>query len=446
MAYNTAPTTTNISLETFKTITDSNGQFATWTDIIEHAREALPVNNEIFNVPFKSMEEVVGDNIELKNTTTKFVEYLRDDLSDNNKLELNKMVMVLYEDYMTAYEYSILDQKSAREWSSIIAEAVQQMFISKQDVSNALAADEIQKVALALGNFTIIPNADKLLLNAQGKLDYDTSKAIGMIQLRIMNSYRTKRTKFAKGLNVQELKWVNSYDYSANLLGSLTSSVAGSNEAYRDLQTKNQVFQFLGMNFTQSMYLGNNLDMSEFKYTDSQSQQQTANAGVHTGNRVKPFQLKHVFSISWLPRSLMYYGHNFTTTDRPKVNSRTENVISFMWRAQVAVHPIFAGFNHLFLTELPVFKSYVKKDGTVVAEKDLKKYTDYVSFKKELRAEQPMLYNTLINEDGYTDNGITAEGNWTQYISDNTVNLTNGLNPLEIKTGKVKTKKKLFGN
>ena len=46
------------------------------------------------------------------------------------------------------------------------------MFLTKQDISNALAVDEIQKIALALGNFTIIPNADKLLKKADGTIDY----------------------------------------------------------------------------------------------------------------------------------------------------------------------------------------------------------------------------------------------------------------------------------
>jgi len=52
------------------------------------------------------MEEVTGDNIVFSNVTTKFVEYFRDDLSDNNKLELDKMVMFLYNDFMTSYDYN----------------------------------------------------------------------------------------------------------------------------------------------------------------------------------------------------------------------------------------------------------------------------------------------------------------------------------------------------
>ena len=234
-----SPQSTNVTFETFKSITDSKGQFTTWTDIINKAREVLPINNEILGAPFKSMEEVTGDNIVFSNVTTKFVEYFRDDLSDNNKLELDKMVMFLYNDFMTSYDYNWIDQKSTYEWSSIIADQISQMFLTKQDISNALAVDEIQKIALALGNFTIIPNADKLMKKQDGTIDYSVAKTIGLFQQRIINQYRTKRTKYAKGIDPNEFSWVNSYDFSLNLLASLTAGYSASNDAYRDIQAKN---------------------------------------------------------------------------------------------------------------------------------------------------------------------------------------------------------------
>lgn len=412
--------TTNISLETFKTITSSDGTFSTWADIIERARAALPVNEEIFGTPFKSMKEVTGDNIVLENTTTKFVEYLRDDLSKNNKLELDKMVMFLYEDYMSPFEYSIRDQKSAKDWASIISEAINQMFISKQDVSNALAADEIVKVALALGNFTIVENASEILIGADGTLEEKAFKTVGIQMRRLLNKYRTKRTKFAKGIDINRLKWVNSYDFSLNLLGSLTAGSA-SDKAFEATQNKNTLQMFLGTPFTQSMYLGTDFDMGEFTPDAGAQNGNIQNEGSFTGNLTKPYQLKNVFSISWLPESLLYYGHNFTQTDVPKTNSRTERVISFMWRAQVAILPIFAGFNHIFLDSLPNYKSYVKRNGDVVPAYNLSNFDDYKRFKLELRKSQPMLYNTLIDENGITGNGVKDSGTWSTFISDNTL-------------------------
>ena len=445
------PQSTNVTFEAFKSITDSKGQFTTWTDIINKAREVLPINNEILGAPFKSMEEVTGDNIVFSNVTTKFVEYFRDDLSDNNKLELDKMVMFLYNDFMTSYDYNWIDQKSTYEWSSIIADQISQMFLTKQDISNALAVDEIQKIALALGNFTIVPNADKLMKKADGTIDYSVAKTIGLFQQRIINKYRTKRTKYAKGIDPNEFSWVNSYDYSLNLLASLTAGYSASNDAYRDIQTKNTQQDFLGKKYTESIYLGNDLPMGEFTTTLNNSGsvggfnpsgQYKANTGIHTGNLVKPFELKHIFSLFWLPRSLAYYGHNFQVSDRPSTNSRSKSVITFSWRSQVAIIPIFADFNHIFITKMPVFSSYVKRDGTVEPAYDLSKWSateagnqpstgakGYKEFVLKIRKEQPMLYNTLIAaDDNNHQNPLTSAGikdatTLTNYINSHTHDL-----------------------
>ena len=467
------PQSTNVTFETFKSITDSKGQFTTWTDIINKAREVLPINNEILGAPFKSMEEVTGDNIVFSNVTTKFVEYFRDDLSDNNKLELDKMVMFLYNDFMTSYDYNWIDQKSTYEWSSIIADQISQMFLTKQDISNALAVDEIQKIALALGNFTIIPNADKLMKKQDGTIDYSVAKTIGLFQQRIINQYRTKRTKYAKGIDPNEFSWVNSYDFSLNLLASLTAGYSASNDAYRDIQAKNTQQDFLGKKYTESIYLGNDLPMGEFTTTIKntgnvggfpQNGQYTANTGIHTGNLVKPFELKHIFSLFWLPRSLAYYGHNFQVSDRPSTNSRSKSVITFSWRSQVAIIPIFADFNHIFITEMPKFSSYVKRDGSVEPSYDLSKYdktqnpnanstNGYKEFVLKIRQEQPMLYNTLIAaDDNSGQNALTSAGIKNQqtlgdYITKHTYNLIgNNATPIALleEASEGKTKARLF--
>lgn len=455
------PQSTNVTFETFKSITDSKGQFTTWTDIINKAREVLPINNEILGAPFKSMEEVTGDNIVFSNVTTKFVEYFRDDLSDNNKLELDKMVMFLYNDFMTSYDYNWIDQKSTYEWSSIIADQISQMFLTKQDISNALAVDEIQKIALALGNFTIIPNADKLMKKADGTIDYSVAKTIGLFQQRIINQYRTKRTKYAKGIDPNEFSWVNSYDFSLNLLASLTAGYSASNDAYRDIQAKNTQQDFLGKKYTESIYLGNDLPMAEFQAKQNGTGSlQTNNPGIHTGNLVKPFELKHIFSLFWLPRSLAYYGHNFQVSDRPSTNSRSKSVITFSWRSQVAIIPIFADFNHIFLTTVPKFSSYVKRDGTVEPAYDLNKWDEndntgthnspgtkgYKEFVLKIRQEQPMLYNTLISDQGVTSANITNAGTLSAYIQKNTFDLTNGAQPIALleEEGTPITKKGIF--
>ena len=193
---------------------------------------------------------------------------------------------------------------------------------------------------------------------------------------------------------------------------------------------------------------------------------QTINAGIHTGNLVKPFELKHIFSLFWLPRSLAYYGHNFQVSDRPSTNSRSKSVITFSWRSQVAIIPIFADFNHIFLTKMPVFSSYVKRDGSVEPAYDLSKWSateagnqpsqgakGYKEFVLKIRQEQPMLYNTLIEADDknntvpLTSAGIKNQTTLTNYINSHTHNLIgNNAQPIALleEASEGKTKAKLF--
>ena len=174
---------------------------------------------------------------------------------------------------------------------------------------------------------------------------------------------------------------------------------------------------------------------------------------------VKPFELKHIFSLFWLPRSLAYYGHNFQVSDRPSTNSRSKSVITFSWRSQVAIIPIFADFNHIFITALPKFSSYTKRDGSVEPSYNLAKYDKndnatvqndqgsegYKEFVLKIRKEQPMLYNTLISDQGVTSANITNADTLNKYIKANTFDLTNGATPIALlEEGTPTTKKSIF--
>ena len=123
---------------------------------------------------------------------------------------------------------------------------------------------------------------------------------------------------------------------------------------------------------------------------------------------------------------------------------------------------IFADFNHIFLTKMPVFSSYTKRDGSVEPSYDLSKYdktqnpnanstNGYKEFVLKIRQEQPMLYNTLIaaddnnNQNALTSAGIKNQGTLTQYISDHTFDLTNGATPIALlEEGTPITKKGIF--
>ena len=111
-------------------------------------------------------------------------------------------------------------------------------------------------------------------------------------------------------------------------------------------------------------------------------------------------------------------------------------MITFSWRSQVAIIPIFADFNHIFITALPKFSSYVKRDGTVEPAYDLSKWSSaeagstpsagakgYKEFVLKIRKEQPMLYNTLIEADDKTNTvPLTSAGIKDQTTLDNYIN------------------------
>lgn len=122
-----------------------------------------------------------------------------------------------------------------------------------------------------------------------------------------------------------------------------------------------------------------------------------------------------------MPESLQYYGHFTPITEVPKVDSRNEKVLTYAWFAQVAILPIYAKFNHVFITDLPNFKAYKTKDKQDVPAYNLKDYNDFVAFKKSVRAEQPMLYSYLIDENGLTSDGLNDPNQYQQYIADRTL-------------------------
>lgn len=414
---------TKISLQTFKTITATDGTFSTWTDIIQTAMRELPLNTEILGAPFKSLEEVgVGENVEFKNISTKFIETYRTELDENNKLEFNKMIMFINDDFMAPFEYSILDQKSASEWAALVSGSINQMFISKQDVANMLALDEIQKIALALGEFTIVTDGDKLPKKQDGSINWEAYKMIGHEMVYHLIDKSRQRTKFSKGIDPNRIKWVNNPKFGLNLLMAQTNNYSGSDRAYGDQLSKDRSYSFYGTDFTQSIYLGDKIGMNEFKVAAGKPSAGTKqNAGSWTGNIVKPFDFEHILSLAWIPDSVLYYGHNLTETDVPAINNRNTRIMTFAWRAQVAILPILAQFNHLFITKLPTIPGYTDKSGNVIAAYNLNTYNEYVNWKKKIREQQPMLYSALIDADGYTSNGVKDSGAWTKWITANTL-------------------------
>ncbi len=403
--------TTPVDLETFKNITDSNGLFKTWSEIMEEARSSLLINSEILGAKIKNPGEMVGDNVVFENYENKNVLPFIDDITKrNNKLTKDKMVMRLYEDYMLPIEFDMIDSKSCFDWSTIISEAVASMQVAKQDQINMETIDTIMKVSIALGNVRVIEGANEL------NLDYAQNKALGLQLANIRIKNRTKRGKFQKGFSKELERFLVSPALSLNLLSGLTAgSNSGAPEAYTDTLKRFQIEQIFGHSYeTATMYLGQNIGMSEF--TDDKSVKQ--NTGVMTGNLIKPYYFEDLCGLLFYSESVASYGHTYTERVLPSYPKRLTDVLTQVYRYNVAIKPVYAGMNIAFFSKVPSFASYTKLDGTTVAAMDLNTANGMNALINELYNAQPGLYSKFgwngssnLNDSAvkkiWTDNTIT---------------------------------------
>lgn len=397
--------TTPISFETFKSITDSNGLFKTWTDILNEAMNDLPINEDILGAKIKNPVEVIGDNIVFENPENKNVLPFIDDITKrNNKLTLNKMTMLLHTDYMLPLEFDMIDSRSAIAWSELISKAVSSMMVSRQDVNNMTIIDAINRLNIATGRVRIIEDCDKFTTK------YDENKNLGLLLAneRILN--RTKRTKFSKGFQSSLERFLLSPQLSLKLLSGLTAGSAAA-PAYEDTKDKFQITNIFGQTYeTTQMYLGQDIGMSEF--TDDK--QQVQNQGMNTGNLIKPFYFKDLHGLLFYNESVAFYGHNYQERTIPMYKKRLTDVMTIVYRMNAAVKPIYAGMNLSFFSKIPTTQSYVNLAGDVIPARDYSKKADYDALINELYQEQPELYKWL----GFNGSANTDQGKLTKMWTD----------------------------
>ena len=391
---------TQITLTAFQTITDSNGQYDTWTDIIGKASKALTINSEILGSVLKKPKEVIGGNYEFSNIETKDISYFNDDISaSNNNMVQDKMMMNIYTEYMTSIEYSSLDMHSAQDWSNILSDSIAQMFHTKSDMENALSIDTIYKVALAQGNFLIIPNADKDIY-IKGTFDIDTGAYLSLATqlIRFIKDVRAKRTKFAKGIQKSQLEWVISEQFSLRMLSAKTYGFGASDKAYGDMESKDEVGKILDHKFRTTMYLERDVEMTEFTAGGV-----IQNAGMGTGNRLKPFMFSKIIGMLWFIDSLQVFQNTIPFSDRNIPGSRTKDALSWMWRQDYAVLPVYSSANTVMLSSLPTEPAYKTELNLDVPAKDYSKWADFKALRIALYAKQPSMYSKLWNIDGTND-------------------------------------------
>lgn len=388
------PQTTLISLETFKTITNSNGLFKTWTDIINEAKDTLPVNNQILGTVLKSYQDVMGDNVVFQNEENKNVYVYNDDLlKDNNLLTQDKWTMVLYSDYMLPLLYNGIDRKSAQDWSEILGNAMSNLFVAKQDLTNNTIIEEVNALNIALGQVKIIEGCDgDAPINAEGNWDYSSYKQLAASITKFKLAEMRKRSKFAKGYNKNEVNFLISEQLAVNLLLGKTYNTAAA-PAYEDFEKSFQPHEILGQIYNATMYLGTNTFMSEHTPTTGANANQVQNLGDMTGNLVRPFAFGDLHGLMVFMRSIAFYGHSYGSSTQDYPGSRMKKVWTYSWRMNGAVKPVYARFNYSFYSKIPTFPSYTRTNGEVVPARDLSLVADYNSFVNEVYLRQPMLYS-----------------------------------------------------
>ncbi len=402
--------TTPVDFQTFKTITNSNGLFKTWAEIEEEMRSPLLTNSEIMGAKISNPVEVIGDNIIFENYSNKNILPLINDITKrNNTLAKDKMVMILYEDYMGPLEFDIMDSRSCIDWSTIISEAVASMLIAKQDQINMETIDTIMRVSIALGNVRLIEGANEINLN------YNEDKALGLQLAHIRIQNRTKRGLFQKGFDKELERFLLSPALSLNLLAGLTAgSNSASPEAYTDTKKRFKIEQIFGHSYeTATMYLGQDIGMSEFQ--DDKGIKQ--NTGAMTGNLIRPYTFSPLCGLLFYNGSIATYGHNYGTVSGAVFPSRTKTAETHIYRYNVAIKPIYAGMNIAFFSEIPTLKSYIDLNGNTVPALDLNTADGMNKLINDLYNKQPQLYSKF----GWNGSSNLSDGAVKKIWTDNTI-------------------------
>lgn len=385
------PQTTQISLESFKTITDTDGTFTTWTDIVNEGKQSLPVNYEIIEGSIKGYTEITGGNIIFDNIETKNVAEFRDDLERNNVLTQDKIIMYIRDEFMIPFEYSILDRKSAVDWGNIISASFTQAFLSKRDFENALSIDALYKYCLASGNFIIVPNANTTQTDAEGNIDDKAYKSVAVQMRKIFNKASRTRTPFSKGFTQKMVRWLVGQDFSLDMMNAQTAYWTGSEKAYTEFKEQDRVYKMLNIEYKTSLYLQDEFQMAEFKKSDGT----IMNEGSGTGNWIRPMDFTELVATYYYPEAIALYKNTIGETVVPKMNSRTYKVWTQLWRQGAAMKPIYQNMNKIFISKLPRFVDYTDFNGNSVDEIDTNTLDGMNKLRENLKNEQPDLYQAF---------------------------------------------------
>ncbi len=402
------PKTTPVSFQTYTSITDSKGLFKTWTDIFQGGQQEKTVAEEVTQSLIVNPIDITGDNVIVQWNENKNVLPFNNDITKwNNVLTQNKYIMYLTDNYMLPLQVNLLDEHSLVEWGELISDAVSSMEIAKQDIINQQTIKEVSDVCIATGNVWVYEGCDAM------SVDWDQNKKLGAMITRQRIENRTHRTKYSKGFQQSLERMLLSSSLSLNMLTGLTASSA-SDKAFDATKNRFQINTMFGHNYeTAPMYLGKNIGMSEWKADGGTIN----NVGANTGNLIRPYHFADLHGLLFYTGSVKSYGHTFRERVLPLYNNRMIDVITKVYRYNVAVLPIYAPMNKALFSKIPTTDAWTDIEGKVHPARDYSKASDYNALINELFTKQSGLYSAF----GWNGSSNIEQSAITQMRADATV-------------------------
>ena len=297
--------------------------------------------------------------------------------------------------FETKTEYSIKDQQTAAAWNNWLEVNLAALLQKKHEIANLLAISEIQNLALALGQFHIVPDVLQLL-NAAA--DYQSAqqpwlKDFGNL---MVNLFRQKMQAAPLGLQrASAWKWIESPLFAKSLV----------------LQQNNQPRQHMSSLLHQlqiSPWLGKNCqDYLGTKYLNS-------------------LDFSHLISLFVMHESLIYSAELLEASDQAQEHSLKKMSLALWWKTQIGLHPQLAAHNHIFVQAIP---KKIRLGATKTAPEglvyDLSNYNQFLAFQQAVLAQQAELYEPLQPMVTKLRQEIKNQADWQAFLTKQTIILQN---------------------
>ena len=325
---------TQITLQQFIGIENSQGLFKTYTDIIKGLDSPLLANAEVLDAPIIKPTSVIGDNVEFSNMAFGQVHNFNDKMTDfEADIEtLDKLVMKLYDDYNISFKYTLMDRTSAADWASRFGQFVNGLYMSRSDINNLIAIEAIKDYCLVNGQYIILPDID------YKQVDTKTYNDATAVITEECNRIVTTRTQYNLGLNPDMLRMYLSYNVYQNMVRGVNyiSAANLSLEAYKS----GKFTEFLGYPTQRTMYCGQDV----LKTVDQHS----------SNNNVRDFKNRNLLGFIYSVDTLAFYERMLLIdTELRDPSSVTNRYWVYAFRANAAIRPARGQLCSLILREAP---------------------------------------------------------------------------------------------